>query len=178
MRPNAGVLLLCLAAAAHVSAQSGSVPLLWQSETAGDYDVAHEVASGAGKIAVAGEHLSSTCVGGVGCGIDGALRVYDASTGEPRWTRNFDFNRTFDIYNAVAIAGRTVIAAGYTRNVARTFGHDWWIINAYDLDSGELLLHDTLGDAATDYFPSQIAVDGDNIVVTDVAGGGRATAPR
>jgi glucose dehydrogenase len=151
--------------------------LLWQSETAGDYDIAHEVASGAGTIAAAGEHLSSTCVGGVGCGIDAALRVYDASTGAPRWTRNFDFNRTFDIYNAVAIAGRAVIAAGYTRNVARTFGHDWWIINAYDLDSGELLWHEMLGDSATDYFPWQIAVKGDNVVVTGIAGGDCATGP-
>src|SRR5436853_8978 len=34
-----------------------------------------------------------------------------------------------------------------------------------------------LGDSATDYFPWQIAVKGDNIVVTGIAGGDCATGP-
>jgi len=175
MRPSAGVLLFCLATAAHASAQSGSVPLLWQTETPGDYETGYEVASGGGKVAVVGQHLSTTCVGGVGCGLDAALRVFDAATGALQWTRNFDFNRTLDYYGAVAIAGRTVIAAGYTRNNVRTFGHKWWIIHAYDLNSGELLWHEMLGDASTDVYPWQIAVKGNNIFVTGLAGGDCAT---
>src|SRR5205823_1292629 len=51
-----------------------------------------------------------------------------------------------------------------------TFGHDWWVVSAFALDTGALLWRDVVGDALTDYFPWQIVVNDGRAYVTGLAG--------
>src|SRR4051812_28308292 len=89
MRPSAGVLFVCLIAATHASAQSGSVPLLWQTETTIGYETGFEVASGAGKVVfkvvARGDRVFVAAI----INDDWLLRAYDAQTGAIQWTTTY-----------------------------------------------------------------------------------------
>jgi glucose dehydrogenase len=169
VRLGAATLTLALVAVGPASA-AHRVPLLWQTETTEGYEIAAAVASGDDRIASVGNHYSPTCTPGVGCGIDASLRVHDARTGALEWVVNFDLSGTLDVNQAVAIANGTVITAGYSRNITRTFGHDWWVVSAFALDTGALLWRDVVGDATTDHYPWQIVVKNGRAYVTGIAG--------
>jgi hypothetical protein len=140
---------------------------LWQSETTEGFELANAVAVGAGRVATVGRRFSraATCSHG---NSNAYLRVFDATTGAPQWTAEFDLSCLRDEDVAVAIAGNIVITAGY--GLVSTDGDTWWIVSAFDLSSGALLWRDVFGDPLNDYFPWQIAVSGGRAFVTGLGG--------
>ena len=168
-----GLMFVSLATLPALAAKT-AVPMRWQSETTEGYEIANAVAVGYGKVATVGDHYSRGCVPGA-CGIDAALRVYDAANGAVLWTSNYDFAHSLDRNNAVAIAEHAIITAGYSVNDTSTGGHDWWVVSAYAPDSGTLLWRDVLGDFSNDGYPWQIVIDGGRVYVTGTGGGACAT---
>jgi hypothetical protein len=170
-----GFLLTSCVLSGSVALAKEAAPLLWQTETTQGYKIAHAVASGDGVIASVGENFSDVCDVGA-CGLDASVRVQDAKTGVLKWESDFDLNHTVDVNLAVAISDRDhiVITAGYSQGI-KTFEHTWWVVSAYDIESGKLLWRDVLGDASTDYYPFQITIKGGKAYVAGVSGATCAT---
>ena len=148
------IVITCLSGAA--GASPGDVLWSTQWDLAGKNDQINALGVSDNQVLVAGRVTNASG------NTDWLVRAYDAGTGAVKWTDQWDLAGKDDYANALAMSGNQVFVAGYGKD---TFGHDLWVVRAYDAGTGAAKWTNTLYPALSGVDAHALAVSGNQVLV-------------